>query len=322
MSSRIIDRLGVRHPIIQAPMGGVTNTDLIAAVANAGCVGMHAVSWATATDIDALFAATRAASTGVFGANLVLEWDQQERLDVLVANECKLVSFFWGDPAPYLDKARANGMTTMLTVGTAAEARHAADIGIDIVVAQGWEAGGHVWSDVSTIALVPAIAKNVPEIPVVAAGGIGSGRAMAAAFALGAEAVWIGTRFLASTEALAHPGYKDLLVDADESSTAHGYMFDGGWPDAAHRVLKSKVVDMAISGEEKDRALIGRLPSGEEMRRFDDYPPVEGMTGAWEETALYAGQSVGQVDAIKSVDEIVTELLNDARTAVESIDIF
>ncbi|MGY8795832.1 MAG: NAD(P)H-dependent flavin oxidoreductase, partial [Woeseiales bacterium] len=148
MTSRIKDMLGVQFPIFQAPMGSVTNTKLIAAVANAGCVGMHAVSWDTPDEIDTLFAATRAASDGVFGANLVLEWDQQERLDTLIANECKLVSFFWGDPAPYLDKAKANGMITMLTVGTAAEARHAADIGVDIVVAQGWEAGGHVWSNV------------------------------------------------------------------------------------------------------------------------------------------------------------------------------
>ena len=322
MTSRIKDLLGVQFPIFQAPMGGVTNMDLIAAVANAGCVGMHAVSWDAPGGIDTLFAATRAASDGVFGANLVLEWDQQERLDTLIANECKLVSFFWGDPAPYLDKAKANGMITMLTVGTAAEARHAADIGVDIVVAQGWEAGGHVWSNVSTLALVPAIAIKVPEIPVVAAGGIGSGRAMAAALALGAEAVWVGTRFLASAEALAHPGYKDLLVDADESSTAHGFMFDGGWPDAAHRVLKSRVVDMALSGEEKDRALIGRLPTGGEMRRFDDYPPTVGMTGAWEETALYAGQSVGQIDAIKSIDAIVTEMLDDAREALQSVSAF
>jgi len=322
MSSRIKDILGAEHPIIQAPMGGVTNVDLIAAVANAGCVGMHAMSWDSASSIEALFTATRAATNGVFGANLVLQWDQQRRLDALIANDCNLVSFFWGDPAPYIKKAQSNGMTTMLTVGTADEARHAADLGIDIVVAQGWEAGGHVWGDVSTLALVPAIAKRVPQVPVVAAGGIGSGKTMAAALTLGADAVWIGTRFLASVEAVAHEGYKERLVNADESSTAHGFMFDGGWPDAAHRVLKSKVVDMAVSGEEKNRTVIGRLPSGEEIRRFDDFPPMSGMTGAWEETALYAGQSVGQIDAIQSVREIVHEMLVEAREALTSANSF
>lgn len=319
MVSMLKEMLGIRRPIFQAPIGSFTHPSLVAAVSNAGCAGMHALSWTPSDDIEKIIAETRRKTSGVFGANLVLHWDQQERFDALVSSGCRLISFFWGDPSPYLEKAKSNGITTMLTVGLSEEARNAAEIGIDILVAQGWESGGHVWGDVSTMALVPAIAKAVPNMPVVAAGGIASGRAIAAALSLGAEAVWMGTRFVASVEARAHPGFKEMIVQASESATAYGCTFDGGWPDAPHRVLRNVTVDTAERVSQKDRACIGRLPSGEDICRFDDMPPIDGMTGAWDETALYAGQSVGQIDSIKPVNKIVEELMSEALTAASEL---
>ena len=312
MATSLYEMLGIRRPIFQAPIGGFTNPDLVAAVSNAGCAGMHAVSWTPPGEIEKIIAETDRKTSGVFGANLVLQWDQQERFDALVSCGCQLVSFFWGDPLPYIDKAKASGVTTMLTVGSSEEARNAAEIGIDILVAQGWESGGHVWGEVSTMALVPAVAKAAPNVPVVAAGGIASGGAIAAALSLGAAAVWMGTRFVASVEAMAHPAFKELIVQANESGTTYGCIFDGGWPNAPHRVLRSETAECV---SEKDRACIGRMPSGEEIRRFDDIPPIDGMTGAWEETALYAGQSVGQIDSIKPVDKIVEDLVAETRVA-------
>lgn len=312
MGSVLREMLGIRRPIFQAPIGSFTHADFVAAVSNAGCAGMHAVSWTSPGEIENIIADTRRKTSGVFGANLVLQWDQQERFDALVSSGCRLISFFWGDPSPYLEKAKSNNITTMLTVGSSEEARNATEIGIDILVAQGWESGGHVWGDVSTMALVPTIAKAVPNTPIVAAGGIASGGAIAAALSLGAEAVWMGTRFIASVEARAHPGFKELIVQANESATVYGCMFDGGWPDAPHRVLRNVTVDTAEGASQKDRTCIGHLPSGEEIRRFDDIPPLD---GAWEETALYAGQSVGQIDSIKLVDKIVEDLMAEAHTA-------
>ncbi len=319
MVSMLKEMLGIRWPIFQAPIGSFTHPRLVAAVSNAGCAGMHALSWTSSDDIEKIIVDTRRKTSGVFGANLVLQWDQQERFDALVSSGCRLISFFWGDPSPYLEKAKSNGITTMLTVGSSEEARNAAKIGIDILVAQGWESGGHVWGDVSTMALVPTIAKAVPNTPVVAAGGIGSGRAIAAALSLGAEAVWMGTRFVASAEARAHPGFKELIVQASESATAYGCTFDGGWPDAPHRVLRNDTVDTAERVSQKDRARIGRLPSGEDICRFDDIPPIDGMTGAWDETALYAGQSVGQIDSIEPVNKIVEDLMAEALSAASEL---
>jgi NAD(P)H-dependent flavin oxidoreductase YrpB (nitropropane dioxygenase family) len=317
--SRLNDLLGLTKPIFQAPIGSFTNPDFVAAVANTGCAGMHALSWTATEEIAEIISETQNKTTGAFGANLVLQWDQHERFDALVASECRLISFFWGDPSPYLKKAKSSGIKTMLTVGSSEEARHAAEIGIDILVAQGVESGGHVWGDITTMALVPAISKAVPEVPVVAAGGIASGRAIAAALALGAEAVWMGTRFVASAEATAHPGYKDLIAESSESATVHCCTFDGGWPDAPHRVLRTRTVDAGEQDAEKDRARIGQLPSGEEVFRFDDIPPAAGMSGAWEEMALYAGQSVGQIESVEPIASIIEDLMAEARSAASGL---
>jgi nitronate monooxygenase len=120
----------------------------------------------------------------------------------------------------------------------------AIDCGVDVIVAQGWEAGGHVWGTVATMALVPAVVDAVTPVPVIAAGGIADGRGMAAALALGAAGVWIGTRFLASAETNFHRRYQEWLLGASESDTIYlEYLFDGGaWTDAPARVLRNKTV--------------------------------------------------------------------------------
>ena len=117
------------------------------------------------------------------------------------SNNKSLMSFFWGDPAPFVEQVHAAGALAMTTVGSAAEAKAAADAGVDVIVAQGWEAGGHVWGQVGTLPLVRAVVEAVAPKPVLAAGGIADGHGLAAALALGAAGAWIGTRFLASEEA-------------------------------------------------------------------------------------------------------------------------
>ncbi len=156
---------------------------------------------------------------------------------------------------PWSSIAHEGGAIVLHTVGDVAEARRAVDAGVDVIVAQGWEAGGHVRGEVATMALVPAVVDAVAPIPVVAAGGIGDGRGLAAVLMLGASAGWLGTRFVMSAEAPALPPYRDRLAAADATSTVYSSVFDGGWPDAPHRTLRNSTIEMWEAA--------GRPPPGE-----------------------------------------------------------
>ncbi len=185
---------------------------------------------------------TRQLTDRPFGVNLILQWPQQERLKVCLEEGVRVVSFFWGDPSPYIAAVHVAGSLVMHTVGSAAEARQVRDSGVDILVAQGWEAGGHVWGQVATLPLIPCVVDAVAPAPVVAAGGIADGRGLAAVLNLGAAGAWIGTRFIASQEADAHPVYKEKVLQAAETDTVYSRLFDGGWPDAPHRTLHNSTL--------------------------------------------------------------------------------
>ena len=190
-----------------------------------------------------------------FAVNLVTEFSQQERLEVCLEEGVPIISFFWRDPGALVKRAKAGGAHVMYTVGNADDARRAVDSGVDVIVAQGWEAGGHVRGTVATLPLVPAIVDAVGDTPVIAAGGIADGRGMAAALALGAAGVWVGTRFLASEEVSIHPEYQRRILAASENDTAYcENLFDGGWANAPHRVLRNSTV--------RDWEAAGRPPSG------------------------------------------------------------
>ncbi|MDP3705944.1 MAG: nitronate monooxygenase [Legionellaceae bacterium] len=139
----------------------------------------------------------------------------------------KVIWFCWGDPSPFIEKIHAHGAKVILTVGSADEAKQAVDADVDVIVTQGWEAGGHVWGTVATLPLVPAVVDAVAgRVPVVAAGGIADGRGLAAVLALGAEGAALGTRLLASHEAGIHEQYKNRIIAAKETDTVYTDLFD------------------------------------------------------------------------------------------------
>ena len=195
-------------PVVLAPMGGAVNAELAAAVSNAGGLGMLPLTWSPVDEVSGVIEATRRLTDRPFGVNLGLVWDQRERLASALRAGVGVVSFFWGDAGALIGEAHEAGAIVFVTVGTAEEGRAAAAAGADVVVAQGWEAGGHVWGKVSTLALVPRVVDVVAPVPVVAAGGIADGRGLAAVLALGAAGAWVGTRFLAASEAGIHPDYR------------------------------------------------------------------------------------------------------------------
>src|SRR5580704_4904490 len=243
MHTALCERLGIALPIIQAPIGGAVGPPLAAAVSNAGGLGMLVPWRADIETVRRQIRELRALTSRPFGVNLNLEFAQEERLAVCLDERVPVISFFWRDPASLVARAKAGGAIVMHTVGSAAAAKQAVHCGVDIVVAQGWEAGGHVRGTVATMALVPAVVDAVSPAPVVAAGGIADGRGLAAALALGAAGAWIGTRFLLSEEAAIHPRYREHLQRANENDTVYlDNLFDGRWPDAPHRVLRNQTI--------------------------------------------------------------------------------
>lgn len=315
----LCDVLGIEVPIVQAPIGGACTPELIAAVGNAGAIGILPLSWTAVDDIGPLVRQVRDLTDRPFGANLVLEWDQHDRLEAVLATGVRVISFSWGDPSPYLAAARAAGAVTTLTVTSAAEARRAVEMGFDAVVAQGYEAGGHVGSEVATMALVPAIVDAVSPVPVIAAGGIADGRGLAAALALGAAGAWLGTRFVASEESSSHDYYRSRLVDAAETDTVRNTLFDDDWRDTPLRSLVNSTWNRWVAAGRPPRAqrpgsgeVVARRGSGEPVLRYDGTSPTRDMTGDLEAMVLYAGQGVAQVHDVRPAAEIVREIAADA----------
>lgn len=243
MKTALCEKLGITIPIVLAPVGGAHSPRLTAAVSNAGGLGTLPL-WAV--PLDALrqhVRETQALTSRPFAVNLNLNFPQEDRLAACLEEGVKVISFFWQDPSALVRRAKDAGAIVMHSVGDSEAARKAVDCGVDIIVAQGWESGGHVRGTVATMALVPAVVDAVGATPVVAAGGIADGRGLAAALALGAAGAWIGTRFLASPEAAAHPEYQRRLLAASENDTAWlENLFDVGWPHAPHRVLRNSTV--------------------------------------------------------------------------------
>jgi NAD(P)H-dependent flavin oxidoreductase YrpB (nitropropane dioxygenase family) len=328
MKTALCRRLGIELPIIQAPMGGAAGPALAAAVSNAGGLGMLALFRADIDTVRRQVRQTRALTDRPFGVNLILAFPQEERLAACLDEGVTILSSFWGDPGAFAARARAGGATTVLhTVSSAEEARRAAGCGVDVVVAQGWEAGGHVQGSVATMPLVPAVVDAVgPATPVVAAGGIADGRGLAAALCLGAAGAWIGTRFLASQEAAVHPRYRELVVGARETDTVHTGLFDIGWPDAPHRVLRNKTVE---AWEAAGRPPSGSRPGEGEVvatsasrgpiERYRSYTPAADVEGDIDALSLWAGQGVGLVSRVQPAAEIVREVAEEARAALRSL---
>ncbi len=311
--------LRIDAPIVQAPMGTLAVPALAAAVSNAGGLGMLGVSWLQFDLMREFIRETRRLTARPFGVNLALAWDQHERLAICLEEGARIVSLFWGDPSPYVAAIREAGATLVQTVGSAAEARRAVAAGADVIVAQGWEAGGHVWGEVATMPLVPCVVDAVRPIPVVAAGGMADGRGVAAALALGASGVWLGTRFLASEEVFVHPDYRERVLRASETDTRHTTLFDVGWEDAPHRTLRNPTLDawQAAGSPPRGRRpgegeTIAALPDGTPVPRYSEIPPLPGMTGDLAALVHYAGQSAGLVRRVQPAGDIVQELVEEA----------
>ena len=310
LETRFTTLLGCRVPLQQAGMGGVAGPSLAAAVAEAGGLGMVGGAGVPPPVLAEMLDAVAARTRGVFGVNFLMPFLDREAVAVAAAR-ARVVEFFYGDPDPTLvDAVHAGGALACWQVGSVDEAVAACGAGCDVVVAQGTEAGGHVRGTTGLLPLLGAVLDAV-DVPVAAAGGIGTPRAMAAALAAGADAVRVGTRFVAAREADAHPEYVAALIAARAEDTVLTRHFSVMWPDAPHRVLRSAVAAAEAWPDDvvgETEVFGGRQP----LPRSAVPCPTRATTGAIAAMALYAGESVGAVRNVTSAADIVRELAEGA----------
>lgn len=322
ISTRFTKMLGIRHPVVQAGMGGVARAELVAAVCNAGGLGMLGMIRMSPGFIREQIRKTRALTNRPFGVNLVPPVAPasgvESQLKICLEERVPVVSLFWCDAAPFVERCHAAGIVVMLQVGSAEEARSAAAAGVDVIVAQGMEAGGHVRGQVGLLPLLPTVVEAVAPTPVLAAGGIVNGRGLAAALSLGAEGVWVGTRFVASAECEAHPDYKKRLLDACETDTVCSEVFHVGWPRAPHRVIRNALTD----GASPPPGPIARVRLGEqtvEVPPFGSAPPTINTVGQTDLMANYAGQGVGLIRHILPAAAIVEQMVSEAEDIIRGL---
>ena len=323
VSTAFTKLVGVNHPIALAPMAGAVESDLAAAVGNAGGYPIMPFSWSTRDTIEAEMASLRAKSDAPFAVNLCLDMPQEARLEFCLSHHPSAVHFFWGDAAPFVKLVHASGALVIQTDSTADEAKRAVEAGVDVLVAQGWEAGGHVRGMVATLPLIPAVVDVAGSVPILAAGGISDGRGLAAALCLGASGAVMGTRLLATSESAAHPEYIAQLIAARHSDTLHETeLYNVGWSNAAHRVLRNAVADRWLAEGRPDN--LTRHRSGETVamrgsspiKTYQSTTPHHTMTGEIKALSMWAGQSVGLVNSVEPAGTIIDRVVAQAHAAM------
>jgi len=331
----ICEQLGIHYPIFSVGFGAAAGSELASAVSNAGGFGVLGVSGMPVGEIERRIANTRKLTDRPIGVNIIIgesEEGDRELLTDMVAAASALrigaVILFWGDPAPYIEPAHRHGVKVMIQVGSVEEAQAAADAGVDAVIAQGFEAGGHVRGTTSIWKLLPATVDAVEPLPVLASGGIGDGAGLAKALQMGAQGVSLGTRFVACDEAWLHPAYKQRIVESTAKDTVYNQLYDVWWPDAPHRTLRNKTLqEWEAAGQPPPGSRPGegtsigrrRLSTGEwiEWPRYAVGSPPPDFDGDIEYAPLWAGESCSVVNDIKPAAEIIHDLVRDAQAALE-----
>lgn len=321
--------LRCKYPIMLAGMGGVARSRLAAAVAAAGGFPVMGMVREPVALIEKEVAALRAATRDDlhFAINLIPASCARDLLQQQVAACLRLkvpaMVLFWDVDTTLIRRLKDEGVQVIHQVGNRRDAEQALRAGCDVLIAQGLEAGGHVRGGVSTLALLPEIVA-MSHVPVAASGGIASGAALVSALALGAQAVSLGSAFVATTEAFAHPHHRQRLVEAHAEDTVHTTVFARNWTiTAAVRVLQNAVTrgDFDHLGEEEKNRPIARQDGGQPVFLFSTDSPAIDAEGRLDDMALYAGQSVGQIHDVVSAGERIQQLMRDAEATLERLGV-
>jgi enoyl-[acyl-carrier protein] reductase II len=326
LTTRFTQEYGLRTPIAQAGMAFVGSTpELAIAVCRAGGLGSLGVGLMPGPVLTDAIKAIVAGTAGAFNVNFITIFTDQSHIDAVCSAGVPVASFHWGHPSrAWIDQLHSAGTRVFEQVGSVDDARRAVDDGIDVVVAQGLEAGGHNFATLPTFALVPLVVDAAAPALVLASGGIADGRGLAAALMLGADGAWVGTRLVATTESAAHDGYKAHLVAASGTDTVRTGMFGPDMPQFnPMRVLRNRVVREwsdrigEIPTDTSAEPVIGRMNlMGQlvDMHRFSNLVPMRDYTtGDLEEMALLAGEGVGLVGAVEPAQDVINQMTAEAQ---------
>ncbi len=319
--------MDLEYGIVQAPLGpDIAGPELVAAVANAGGLGLlRAPDWESPDYLRALIRKTRTLTDKPFGVGVVLAFPHKENIKAILDERVSFLQLYWGEISEELVlEAHQAGVKVIPQVGSFEEAKCAVEVGVDAIIVQGHEAGGHVIGKDALIALVPRVVDLVADrdIPVIAAGGIADERGYVSALALGAKGICLGTRFVATVESYAHPTYKRKLVEMEK--TEYTDVFGRvRWPGAPHRVLKTPFFmdwrTLPSHENEGNQPIIGRSTvhgMEKEIRRFAGTVPNASTTGDIESMVMYAGEGVGLIKEILPAAEVIRKLVDGAQLLI------
>jgi len=299
---------------VLGPVGGAASPELVAAVANAGGLGLFPIYTRSADVAVGQIKRTQHLTDGAIGVNLRADMVQLDHVRAAIDADVRIFHLFWGDPSPFMEVIKASEARTLVTVGDSVAARMALDAGADGLVAQGVEAGGHVLGETPLKQLLDSVVPLAGEVPVIAAGGLADTDDVSAVMALGASGVVLGTRFVATKESAAHQLYKEALLAAGADSTVRTQCFDGGWPNAPHRVLRNSTFDVWTdagqppSGKRPGEGDVVLQAGSLQFVRYSAMHPMEGMTGDIEAACMYAGMGVGRIRDCPSAAEVMADL--------------
>jgi len=314
--TRICDLLTIPHPIVLGGMGTATTAPLVTAVSNAGGLGTLGTSAFDASTLDSEIAAIREGTDKPFGINHLLFQIKEEMYAVTLREKPAVIAFAWArqdqDLRDYFQRAHDAGSKVMYMAGEVPEAVRAAEAGADIIVAQGTEAGGHVgW--MASLPLVPMLVKAVAPLPVLSAGGIADGHGLVAALALGAEGVLLGTRFMATPEAPIHPNFKQAIVKSNGHDTVLTEIPDLAnqrvWPGAMSRAQRNQFIERWAGREWAVRQNAGEIGKQAAAAR---------AAGDVDNASISFGQDAGLIDSIKSVSQVVGDIVTEAEEIIHS----
>ncbi len=325
----LCDLLGCRYPILQAGMGGVARAELVSAVSNAGGYGFLGMVREPPELISREIDAVRHRTDGPFGVNLIPAATApsllEEELQVCFEKHVHSICFFWDVDEEAVARAKRAGCLVLYQVGSIKDAVAAESAGSDIIIAQGFEAGGHVRGVVSSLVLLPQVVGAV-SIPVVASGGFASGDALVAALALGAQGIHCGTVFLATEESFAHEHHKRGVIAANSEDTVYTDVFAINWPPASPvRAIRNSVT------RELGNNLLGYRPDdlpreviaeeeGRPIYRFSTDSPLRTTTGDLEALPGFAGQVTGLITTIPSAADLVSAMVQSAHQAFDRLE--
>lgn len=303
--NRITAMLGVDYPIVQAPMGWIARSQLASAVSNAGAFGIIETSSGELDAIREEIRKMRTLTTKPFGVNIALAFVRDPNIlkfidEALVQQGVTFVTTSAGDPGKYCRELQAMGLKVFHVVPTLKTALKAVDAGVDGLVVEGGEGGGFKNPQpVMTMVLLPLVREKV-DVPIIAAGGITCGRTMAAAFALGAEAVQMGTRMVSAAESPVHHNWKQAIIDAEDTST----VFLNQFSRPALRALRTEKTSRL------ERELVAGYQGPPVMSEFGRAKDLY-FGGDMESSIALTGQVAGRIDSVKTVKEIVDQTVEE-----------